>query len=157
LFQGDRPSSLARGKSVLIIDDEPQVLSTLAMMLAADGHEVDGAPSGTVALQKLEARAYDVILCDVKMPGLDGPGLYRELQRRHPELCRRMIFITGYALGSELTELLEQTPGARWLRKPIRVSSSKGSSPRLARHDPPPSGRRARLRASAKAPSRRRC
>jgi signal transduction histidine kinase len=106
------------GKSVLIVDDDPPVLSVLGAMLTADGHHVDGVETGMAALQKLEERDYDVILCDLQMPGLDGPGVYWRLQERHPELCRRVIFITGMPLGARLTRFLQQT-AVPWLNKPI--------------------------------------
>jgi len=78
-------------------------------MLADDGHQVETAPDGDIALRKLEERRYDLVLSDVRMPGLDGPGLYRALERRHPQLVRRFIFFTGDALSPETRQLVEET------------------------------------------------
>ena len=50
------------------------------------------AVNGAVALDKLQERDYDLILSDLRMPELDGPGLYKELERRHPDLLHRIIF-----------------------------------------------------------------
>lgn len=52
-------------------------------------------------LQAIREGSYDVILCDVRMPGLDGLGLYRELEQHYPHLLSRMIFLTGDVLSSE--------------------------------------------------------
>ena len=87
---------------------------------AADGHLVDTAANGSFALAKLGESTYDVILSDLKMPGLDGPGLYRELVRTHPEYLRRLIFLTGDALNPPTREFLDQT-GAPSLSKPFAL------------------------------------
>jgi CheY-like chemotaxis protein len=113
-----------RGKTVLVVDDEPEVASMLAEMLSADGHAVDTAGNGAIALEKLGERTYDLILSDMKMPELDGPGLYRELERRYPELTRRVLFLTGDTLGPEITEFLERT-GARSLNKPFALEEAR--------------------------------
>ena len=66
----------------------------------------------------VEHDEYDLILSDVRMPTLDGPGLYREIERRHPRLLSRLVFVTGNALSGESAEFFERT-GARYLRKPF--------------------------------------
>jgi signal transduction histidine kinase len=109
-------------KTILIVDDEPEVAGVLADMLSADGHQVETAENGAVALDKLRGRddAYDLILCDLRMPDLDGPGLYQELERRDPRLCRRIVFLTGDVLSPRITEFLERT-GAASLGKPFAL------------------------------------
>ncbi len=97
------------GKTILVVDDESEVAAVLADVLSVEGHEVETAANGVVALHKLRERIYDLIISDLRMPELDGPGLYRELERRHPELCRRVIFLTGDSLNPEIREFLEQT------------------------------------------------
>ena len=56
--------------------------------LAGDGHRVETAANGTIALATLGEGAYDLIFSDLRMPEVDGPGLWRELERRHPGLRR---------------------------------------------------------------------
>ena len=112
------PTSLIRGRAVLVVDDEPEVAEVLADMLSADGHEVETASNGTLALDKLRQRTYDLILCDIKMPGLDGPGLYREVERRYPGLHQRFIFLTGDTLSPDTREFLGRTE-ASCLSKPF--------------------------------------
>jgi two-component system NtrC family sensor kinase len=116
------PAAPIQEKVILVVDDEPEVVEVLADMLSADGHRVDTAENGAVALNKLRARgyAYDLILCDLRMPELDGPGLYEELQRRDPRLCRRLVFLTGDVLSPRITEFLERT-GAASLSKPFAL------------------------------------
>ncbi len=107
-----------RDRAVLVVDDEPEVAGVLADLLSADGHQVETAADGTVALDKLGDRRYDLIISDVKMPVLDGPGLYREIERRHSRLVRRFIFVTGDTLGPETRKLIEQT-GTLCVSKPF--------------------------------------
>ncbi len=97
------------GASILIVDDEPEVALLLAEILEEDDHRVDTADNGAAALDKLRDGRYDVIISDLKMPQLDGPGLYREISRRHPEMIRRMIFVTGDTLGSDSADFLRKS------------------------------------------------
>ena len=109
-----------RGEAILVVDDEPEIAALLADILAAGGQEVETAANGALALDKLGKRAYGAILSDIKMPELDGPGLYRELERRHPDLASRVIFLTGDTLAPGTAEFLGRT-GAPVLTKPFRV------------------------------------
>ena len=98
-----------RGKTILVVDDEPELATLLAEILTADAHRVDTAENGIAALDKLREGSYDLVISDLRMPQLDGPGLYREVARRYPQLLRRMIFVTGDTLGPESTEFLRQS------------------------------------------------
>ena len=80
---------------VLVVDDEPGILRALTRFLQRDGHSVATAPDGQAALARLRADAYDVLLCDLRMPALDGQTFYGLLQRQHPSLCQRLIVLTG--------------------------------------------------------------
>ena len=64
------------------MDDEPGIAKVLPRLLRRDGHTIDTAANGRLALAMLQERAYDLILCDLRMPELDGPGLYRALEER---------------------------------------------------------------------------
>jgi len=70
------------------------------------------------AREMLERDRHDLIICDIRMPGLDGPGLYREVTRRWPAARPRFIFMTGDVLGAETRRFLEET-GAPCLSKPF--------------------------------------
>ena len=106
--------------TILIVEDDLEVASVLTELLAAEGHEVEIATNGILALEKSMDGAYDVILTDVKMPQLDGAGFYRELERRRPELCRRVVFATGDGLSPTTRSFLDQV-GARTLNKPFNL------------------------------------
>ena len=106
------------GKRILVVDDERLVLQLLGEMLGADHHTVDTVSDGTQALEVLRRTSYDLILSDVRMPYLDGPGLYRALERRLPDLCRRFVLMTGDVLSAEIQTFLEQT-GVPGLSKPF--------------------------------------
>jgi PAS domain S-box-containing protein len=109
------------GASILLVDDEPEILGTLAEILTYAGHRVETAADGTAALARLDSRSFDVIVSDVRMPGLDGPGLYAEIGRRFPSLRERIVFLTGDRLNAETREFLERT-GAVSLGKPFLVA-----------------------------------
>ncbi len=83
----------------------------------ASSHEVDMAQDGVDALYLLKRRSYDVIVSDLRMPMLDGPGLYRALQQRYAATLPRVIF-TGYADAEPYTAFLAQT-GDPVLMKPF--------------------------------------
>ena len=104
--------------SVLVVDDEPEVAEVLADILTLDGHEVETAPSGNSALRILAEREFDVILTDMRMPDVDGPGLYTRIKNAYPHLVERIVFITGDALGPSIRSFLDQT-GLPHLEKPV--------------------------------------
>jgi two-component system NtrC family sensor kinase len=112
--------AVAAGKAILIVDDEAGIMSALAYLLGRDGYVVNTASNGRLALEKLEERVYDLILCDLRMPELDGPGLYRELEQRAPDLLKRVIFLTGDTLSSETRLFLEKVD-MPYLSKPFRA------------------------------------
>jgi CheY-like chemotaxis protein len=93
----------------------------LADMLAIDGHQVDTATHGLAALEKLGRRAYDLLVVDVRMPRLDGPGLYRELQRSRPDLVGRLAFMTGDTLNPATRAFFEEA-GLPALHKPFALA-----------------------------------
>lgn len=115
---GEAPGGEAPPRAVLIVDDEPDIAEMLGELLAPQGHRIDIAASGHEALGYLGATDYDVILSDLKMPDLDGPGLYRQLQQRYPHLLKRIVFITGDTLGMGASTFLAQT-GCPLIEKPF--------------------------------------
>jgi PAS domain S-box-containing protein len=95
---------------VLLVDDEPELAQTLAEVLTSDGHTVEMAIHGQDALDKLAVTPYDIIVSDLRMPVLDGPGLYRKLQTDNPAMSERIIFVTGDTLSPHVRDFLENNP-----------------------------------------------
>jgi CheY-like chemotaxis protein len=92
----------------------------MAEALVLEGHDVDTAKNGQEALEKIAACAYDAILSDLRMPELDGVGLYRALDQQHPGLLPRIAFVSGTTEPVEYASFLEET-GVPVLRKPFAI------------------------------------
>jgi DNA-binding NtrC family response regulator len=97
------------GARILVVDDEPGIAEVLAEVFRLDGHVVEMVGNGQEALEKLATERYDLILSDVHMADLDGPALYREVERRHPDLLPLFIFVTGDIMSPETSQFLAQT------------------------------------------------
>jgi len=106
--------------TILVIDDEPSILKALARLLRRDGAMVDTADTGTRALALLQERRYDVLLCDLRMPDLDGPTFYDILTSQYPTLRLRVVFLTGDTLSADSIAFLKQC-GQPWLPKPCTI------------------------------------
>jgi len=115
------PATEARRGHILVIDDEPLVAALMADILGLEGYEVDTAKNGREGVEKIAARSYDVILSDLRMPELDGVGLYRELEQQHPHLLPRLAFVSGTTEPPEYASFLERT-GVTVLGKPFGVT-----------------------------------
>jgi DNA-binding NtrC family response regulator len=102
-------SQIVRGARILVVDDEPGIAEVLVEVFQLDGHVVEMVNNGEAALEKLAAGRYDLILSDVRMPDLDGPALYHEVERRHPDLLQSFIFLTGDIMSPETSQFLAQT------------------------------------------------
>jgi CheY-like chemotaxis protein len=116
---GALPRPVRQGR-VLVVDDDVELAAVLAAALRAEQHDVEIAANGVEALSALAHGRFDVILSDVRMPKLDGPGFYRELQQRYPEMVDRVVFITGDILGRETAAFLERTRVAH-ITKPFDI------------------------------------
>ena len=85
--------------------------------LAAEGHRVATAPDGVAALELLRAGRFDAVLCDTRMPRLDGPGLLRALETVRPDLAGRLVLMTGDVLRAAAA--LPAEAHDRLLEKPL--------------------------------------
>ena len=108
-------------KRVLVVDDQTPVRELVAAVLSADGHAVETARDGADALRLLDGQtAFDLIVSDLKMPGLDGPSLYLELMRRWPDTRPHLLFISGFVDSPEYAAFLQGTK-VQVLLKPFAV------------------------------------
>jgi PAS domain S-box-containing protein len=119
---------------ILVIDDEPLIRNSLARGLACD-HEVATADGGEAALLAVATTTFDVILCDMMMPGMSGREVHRRIARDHPGLERAIIFITGGSIASDLDTFLAST-GAPCVMKPFRLEQMLDTIARVARDRP---------------------
>ena len=91
----------------------------LADVLRGDGHEVETVHSGQQALARLGERVFDIVLSDLRMPGLDGRALHAALEAGSPQHLERIAFITGDTMDGPMRAFLEGS-GRPYLEKPIR-------------------------------------
>jgi len=111
----------AHGELVLVVDDEPVIVSLLDDFLTRKGFAVITASSGSEALVKLDKSDIKYVITDIKMPEMDGKTFYEEVKRRNPRLLRRLLFITGDTLSAETRRFFEDT-GSLFLKKPFSFS-----------------------------------
>src|SRR5687768_5763886 len=109
-----------KGLRVLVVEDEPALAQAVSEALVDAGFKVDRASDGEEGLTRLTEANYDLIVCDLKMPRIDGMQFYRAMAAATPALARRVIFVTGDVAGTDAERFLEET-GCRWLSKPFRL------------------------------------
>jgi PAS domain S-box-containing protein len=112
------PEPVAASAAILVVDDEPMILKLAQRVLGAR-HRVTVAPGGRVALDLLSSGAtFDVVLCDILMPGFSGVDLYEQVLLRHPALAPRIVFVSASAFTARSMEFLASVPN-RCLPKPF--------------------------------------
>jgi DNA-binding response OmpR family regulator len=100
------------------VDDEASIRDLLAKTLALAEYDVDTAPDGRTALERMRLYPYDLLIVDLKMPGLDGLTVIREAKRYKADLP--VIIITGYSTESSAIEAVNLGVSG-YLTKPFRV------------------------------------
>jgi signal transduction histidine kinase/CheY-like chemotaxis protein len=109
------------GSLALVVEDEAALADAVAEALGDAGFSVDRASDGEEALARVRGRAYDLVVCDLKMPRVDGMTFYRTAIAEAPGLAQRVVFMTGDVAGTDAERFLDET-GCRWLSKPFRLS-----------------------------------
>lgn len=112
--------AVPRGTRALVIEDEQALGEAVADALKDEGFVVERASDGQQALACLADRVFDVVICDLKMPTVDGMTFFRRVSADHPHIVRRIVFVTGDVAGTETERFLEES-GCRWLPKPFRL------------------------------------
>lgn len=117
-----RPSRVVKkeGQRILVVDDEPVVAHLIADTLRQQGHAVRVHTDSRRALAEACREPFQLIICDIRMPELDGPGFHRLLSERLPDLARRLLFTTGDTLARETLHFLEEAK-LPYLPKPFHV------------------------------------
>ena len=113
-----RPAAGNTRPRVLVVDDEASIRDLLAKTLALAEYDVDVAPDGRSALERMRLYPYDLLIADLKMPGMDGLTVIREAKRYKADLP--VIIITGFSTESSAIEAVNLGV-AGYLTKPFRV------------------------------------
>jgi CheY-like chemotaxis protein len=106
---------------ILLIEDEPSVTAFLRAALERHGYAVANAASGAEGLNMLSGGKYSGVISDIRMPGaVNGAEVHAWIQKNRPELCARIILISGDTANSETQAFLAQS-GTPCIEKPFRV------------------------------------
>jgi PAS domain S-box-containing protein len=116
--QASSSVSRERRARVLVVDDEADVSETLGELLEREGFEVTTASDGAAALTKIDTTEFDMIVSDLRMPGMSGPEMFTRLSETRPHLLSRLGFVTGDTLGSDMADFL-RTSERPILEKPF--------------------------------------
>ncbi len=106
---------------ILVIDDERAVRDLISDALNIEGHEVVTAENGKEGLDLIGQYRFDLVFCDLRMPEMDGQALYEEVQRNHPQVLKRIVFVTAQANSSDYGPFLRET-GIPVIEKPFTLS-----------------------------------
>jgi two-component system NtrC family sensor kinase len=106
---------------ILVVDDQPEVAELVQAVLKDDGHAADAVYSGQAALDRLTQTVYDLIVCDVRMPDVDGKAVFRAVERLGPSRPV-VLFMTGYGDAPTDSDFLQST-AAVVLAKPLGIDA----------------------------------
>jgi CheY-like chemotaxis protein len=115
------PPATQQTASILVVDDEAALAAAVSAALQDAGYSVEQASDGEQALIRVQSRPFDLVVCDLKMPRVDGKTFYGMLVAAKPAMAHRVIFVTGDVAGTDAEEFLEES-GCRWLAKPFRLA-----------------------------------
>ncbi len=125
-----------RGRRILAVEDEPTVGQLIADVLSEEGHHVDVVLDSQEALNRVARTGYDLVICDLRMPRLDGQAFHRALVASGSPLQDSLILITGDTLAPRTLEFLEKS-GLPYLAKPFLVEELKIAVARLLEGEHP--------------------
>lgn len=123
------PRSIGGPARVLVVEDEVLLARALANELSR-AHDVTVAANATEALEALAKNPFDVILCDVRMPGMSGEALYEMVRSDRPKLALRFVFMTGVGFGADFERFLSES-GRPILEKPFSVEDALAIIPKV--------------------------
>ncbi len=116
-----KAQSTAEPAPILLIEDEPSVTAFLRAALERRGYAVANASSGAQGLDMLNGGKFSGVISDIRMPGaVNGAEVHAWIQKNRPELCARIILISGDTANSETQAFLAQS-GTPCIEKPFRV------------------------------------
>ena len=121
--QGGRSATIAPGR-ILIVEDERTVAQLMVDVLREEGHYAEAVLDSPEALTRLSRNHYDLVICDLRMPRLDGPAFYDALVRAGSPMRNRILFTTGDTLAPRTLDFVEPK-GLPFLAKPFLVEELK--------------------------------
>ncbi|MBI2485796.1 MAG: response regulator [Deltaproteobacteria bacterium] len=113
------------GKRILVIEDEEIIINMIKSILEEEEHKVDLAFNGEEALAKIDTNLYDLIVCDIRMPYMDGKRFYNEIKNKREGLGDRIIFISGDTSDKTIGFINET--GNKFLEKPFKIKEFKNA------------------------------
>jgi CheY-like chemotaxis protein len=114
---------------ILVVDDNADIRELVELVLAGDGDEVSSVASGRVALEQLAREVYDLVVCDLQMPDVDGAAVYRAITQR-PAPRPAVLLITGYADAVGYEDFV-RTVDVPVLVKPFDINELRAAVRRL--------------------------
>jgi signal transduction histidine kinase/CheY-like chemotaxis protein len=118
---------------ILVVEDEPTVAQLIVDVLREEGHQVEAVLDSEAGLTRISRSEYDLVVCDVRMPRLDGPAFYDALVRTGSATQRRILFVTGDTMASRTLDFLEPNR-LPYLAKPFLVEELKHAVNRILDH-----------------------
>ncbi|MFI5323668.1 MAG: response regulator, partial [Thermodesulfobacteriota bacterium] len=112
-----------KNKRLMIVEDEEIVIDLIKGVLEDVNITIDSARNGEDALEKIASNEYELIVCDIKMPKMNGIAFYEEIKALNPGLAKKVIFITGDP-SSETINFLNET-GNEFITKPFKIDKFK--------------------------------
>ena len=116
---------MARRNNLLIVDDEEPVRVILESQLEDTGEfDIELAPGGAEAINLVQTKVFDVVLLDIRMPGMSGIELYAHIIEKMPTMKNRIIIVTGDVMGSDVKDFLTKN-NLPYLAKPFDIKLLK--------------------------------
>lgn len=108
----------AKNGRILVVDDETNICRVLQRVLEQNGHEVDAVTDAATAIQRMQANTYDLVLLDIRMPGMSGIDLYQRMTAVDPDFRDKVVFLTGDIISPRNKSFLEDS-GVSFITKPF--------------------------------------
>ena len=113
-----------------MIDDDDDLRALAVRVVKQAGYAVDSVADGQGGLDRLTKQTYDLIVCDLRMPGMNGVAFYRAVERRNPVMARRVVFMTLHSSSDEYRDFLRGVY-APVLNKPFTLDEFRAMVARM--------------------------
>jgi CheY-like chemotaxis protein len=117
------PEKAIKGR-ILVVDDEQTVRDVVKRVLTKEGHKIETADDADEALKKIERKKYNLILVDIKMPGMNGVELFKRIRKIDKSLAGKVVFITGDIMSADTEKFLSETKVSH-ISKPFNAGQLK--------------------------------